>query len=126
VVVRRYRLRVAVTSSAFLSSLHPKKVVCRNCSSSVHSANAASHTSITTDLNTGDWSDDLLQPFPSLQDGFAGNVTPITPKQIEQIIGQAERSGVSAIVEVIETLVCRPYPTQRFHHLRLLNADSAD
>jgi hypothetical protein len=84
-----------------LSSLHPKKVVYRNCSSSVHSANAASHTSITTDLNTGDWGDDLLQPFPSLQDGFAGNVTPITPKQIEQIIGQPEQSGVFAIVEAI-------------------------
>ena len=36
-------------------------------------------------LDAGNGIDDLFQPATSFQDCLPGNVTPITPKQIEQI-----------------------------------------
>jgi hypothetical protein len=35
---------------------------------------------ITTDLDTGDWSDDLFQSLASLHDSLGGEITPVAPK----------------------------------------------
>jgi hypothetical protein len=40
---------------------------------------------VTAKLDSGKRIDDLFQAFTALQNRLAGNVTPITPKQIEQI-----------------------------------------
>ena len=46
---------------------------------------------VTANLDAGNRIDELFQPVTSLQDRRAGNVTSITPKQIEQI--KDNRSG---------------------------------
>jgi hypothetical protein len=40
---------------------------------------------VTTNPNTGTWSNDLLQSFTPLHNSLAGNVSTIAPKEIEQI-----------------------------------------
>jgi hypothetical protein len=46
---------------------------------------------VTANLDSKNRIDDLFQPVTSLQDRFAGNITPITPKQIEETTGAVGR-----------------------------------